>query len=80
MNQRMRAVYRQGAFVPETACDLPEEAEVELFVQGPLRLPPSLTDPAEVSRRIAELTRRMQHNPIRADAPRYSRDQLHERG
>ena len=34
MNYRTKAIYRGGAFVPETRCDLPEDAEVDLLVQG----------------------------------------------
>ena len=79
MNDRLKAVYRGGAFVPETPCDLPEGAEVELFVQGPLVLSPSVTEPQERAGLLAKLTLRMQENPVPAQAPRYSRDQLHER-
>ena len=40
MSDALRAVYRNGVFVPETACDLPEDSEVELIVQGPVIIPP----------------------------------------
>ena len=36
MTYRTKAIYRGGAFVPETQCDLPEDAEVDLLVQGPV--------------------------------------------
>lgn len=48
-------------------------------VQGPHIIPPSITDPEERARRLKALVERMENNPIPADAPRYTRDELHER-
>lgn len=73
------AVYRNGCFVPQTPCDLPEGCEVELTIQGPFVIPPSITDPEEQSRIRREVLERMRKNPISADAPRFTREQLHER-
>ena len=79
MTYRTKAVYRGGAFVPETRCDLPEEAEVDLLVQGPLVTAPSITDPEQRARVLRQITERMKRNPIPAEAPQFSRDELHER-
>ena len=79
MNYRTKAVYRNGAFIPESPCDLPEEAKVDLLVQGPLLLPAEVTDSEERSRVLKQVTQRMQQNPIIAGAPRYTRDELPER-
>ena len=79
MNYKLKAVYRDGAFVPESPCEFPEEAEVELLVQGPLRLPPTVTDGKERLALLKQVTQRMQHNPIPSGAPRFTRDELHER-
>jgi len=79
MNATLRAVYRNGVFVPQTACHLPENSEVELVVQGPLIIPPSVTDPQERARIRKRVVERMRQNPIPADAPRLTREQLHER-
>jgi hypothetical protein len=79
MNYRTKAIYRDGAFVPETRCDLPEEAEVDLLVQGPLLAPPSITDPEQRARVLRQVTERMKQNPIPAQALRFTRDELHER-
>jgi len=79
MNATMKAVFRNGVFVPETACQLPENSEVELIVQGPVVIPPTVTDPeerAQIRKRVAE---HMRQHPIPADAPRFTRDELHER-
>ncbi len=80
MNATLKAVYRNGVFVPVDACGFPENSEVELIVQGPVVIPPSVTDPEEralIRKRVVE---RMRQNPIPADAPRFTREQLHERG
>jgi predicted DNA-binding antitoxin AbrB/MazE fold protein len=79
MNATLKAVYRNGVFVPETACQLPENSEVELIVQGPVIIPPSVTDPQERARIRKRVVERMRQNPIPADAPRFTREQLHER-
>jgi predicted DNA-binding antitoxin AbrB/MazE fold protein len=80
MQDTVRAVYRNGAFVPVVPCNLPEETEVEVVVQGASGiLPPLVTDPAERARIRKELIARMQTNPIPANAPRFTREELHER-
>jgi len=79
MNAPLRAVYRNGVFVPETACELPENSQVELIVQGPVIIPPSVADSQERARIRKGVVERMRQNPIPADAPRFTREQLHER-
>ncbi len=79
MSQRLRATYQRGAFIPETPCDLPEGAEVELILRGPTILPPEVTEPEERARILARLVDRMQQNPIPAEAPPLTRESLHER-
>ena len=79
MSLQVKAVFRNGAFVVQEPCDLPQEAEVNLIVQGPLVLPPSVTNPQERERILAAMTKRMRQNPLPAEAPRFTREQLHER-
>jgi len=79
MIQQVRAIYRKGTFVLQEPIVLPEESEVELIVQGPLVLPPRITDPLERERLWRDIFERMDQNPIPADAPRFTREQLHER-
>jgi predicted DNA-binding antitoxin AbrB/MazE fold protein len=79
MSQRLKARYQGGTFVPEAPCDLPEGAEVELIVQGPMVLPPEVTDPVERERILEALIERMKENPIPPDAPPLTRETLHER-
>ena len=42
-------------------------------------IPPRVTDPEERARILREVTDRMQANPIPEGAPRFTRDELHER-
>jgi hypothetical protein len=79
MSLQIRAIYRDGAFVVKQPCDLPQESEVDLIVQGPLTMPPIETDPDLRARILRGVTQRMRNNPIPAEAPRYTRDELHER-
>lgn len=78
MSQTVKAVYRGGAFIPKTPCDLPEDTEVELTVH-PYLLPPEESDPQKRAEIAKALVERMRQNPIPADAPRFTRDELHER-
>lgn len=88
MSVRLRAIYRNGAFVPVLAgekLDVPENAEVRLTVEvsQPDRdyyvLPPTATSGEDRTRALRELFASWDAHPVRADAPRLTRDELHER-
>ncbi len=79
MTYRMKAVYRDGAFVPETRCELPENTEVDLLVQDSSRVSSAMTDPEQRGAVLRRITERMRRNPLPAEAPRFTRDELHER-
>ncbi len=79
MHQILKAIYCGGAFVPQGSCDIPEGAEVELIIQGPLVLPPEVTEPTEQTRILKTVVERMQKNPIPAGASQLTRKDLHER-
>ncbi len=79
MSQTIRAVFRDGVFVPQQPCDLPDGSRVELTIDDPYTIPPEITDPAERAAVLEEVVRSMRENPIPADAPRFTRDELHER-
>lgn len=79
MVPRIRAIYRRGIFQPETPCNLPENSEVELLVQETGVAPPTVTDPIERRRMLAELVTRMQANPIPAECKIPTREELHAR-
>ena len=50
MEATVRAVFRNGVFVPTTTCDLPENTEVQVSVQGPAIIPPREREPAIIER------------------------------
>ena len=80
MSQRLRAVYRRGAFHPRKSCDLPDGSEVELIVQGPFILPPDVKEAKEQERILKTVIENMQRHLIPVGAPPLTREALHERG
>ena len=50
MEATVRAVFRNGVFVPTTTCNLPENTEVEIFVEGSKTATPKEREPAIVDR------------------------------
>ncbi len=79
MHTRVRAVYRQGTFVPHEPCPFPDESEVDLIVEGLTVHPPTVTDPEARRRILEQVIHSMQHNPIPPHASRFRREELHER-
>jgi predicted DNA-binding antitoxin AbrB/MazE fold protein len=79
METSVSAVYRNGVFVPLSECHFPENTRVEVSVKGHLVIEPEITDPEEKKRYLKEVVARMQQNPVPLDAPRFTRDELHER-
>jgi predicted DNA-binding antitoxin AbrB/MazE fold protein len=73
MAQRLRVIYQNGAFVPQSPCDLPENSEVDLVIERTQLLPPLVTDPEERKRIMEELVQNMRDNPIPENAPHFSR-------
>jgi predicted DNA-binding antitoxin AbrB/MazE fold protein len=78
MDTIVDAVFRNGVFVPKTVCDFPENTEVQVTVRGSAT-PQVAADPEERARIRREVLEMMRQNPIPADAPRFTREQLHER-
>ncbi|MBF2089549.1 MAG: antitoxin family protein [Synechococcales cyanobacterium K44_A2020_017] len=79
MPRALKAIYRNGTFVLQTAFDFPEGLEVELFVQSPQVAPPKIADIVARQAFLTNLVERMQQNPIPLTAPQLTRDMLHER-
>jgi hypothetical protein len=50
-----------------------------LIIETPRVIPPAVTDPEERKRIMSEIVENMRNNPIPADAPRFTREELHER-
>ncbi len=79
MDTIVNAVFRNGVFVPTNECDFPENMEVQVIVRRSTTAPQVVADPEERARIRREVVERMMANPIPADAPRFTREQLHER-
>lgn len=82
MSVRLRAIYKDGAFVPITngdKLDVPENAEVELIVHNPTVLPATAMNDDERERALRALMESWEQHPLAPDAPRLTRDELHER-
>ncbi|WP_414588846.1 DUF104 domain-containing protein [Scytonema sp. PCC 10023] len=79
MLHALKAIYRNGAFVLQTPCNLPEGAQVELLIQSPQVVSPPISDSEIKQRFLKSVVERMQQNPIPLNAPRFTREMLHER-
>ncbi|MGH9967325.1 MAG: hypothetical protein ACREBG_05765 [Pyrinomonadaceae bacterium] len=82
MSLRLKAIYKDGAFVPISngeKLNVSENAEVEISVHDPYVVPATATSDEERERAIRELFASWDAHPLRADAPRLTRDELHER-
>ena len=79
MPQALKAIYRNGTFILQTAFELPEGTEVELLIQSPQVVSPPIADVETKREFLKSLIERMQQNPIPVNAPRFTRDMLHER-
>jgi len=80
MNHRIRATFHAGAFVPDQPCELPEGANVDLLIESPSLLPTQVSDPEERAGLLRELVESIWRHPLTVDAPRLTREELHDRG
>jgi hypothetical protein len=82
MSVRLKAIYRDGAFVPipnGEKLNVSENAEVEITVHESDVLPSTATSDERRERALRELFTSWDAHPLRADAPRLARDEMHER-
>jgi predicted DNA-binding antitoxin AbrB/MazE fold protein len=79
MESTVPVVFQNGVFVPTVPCDLPEHTEAKVVVPGPTIIPATEKDSEERRRIARELMERMQRHPLSAGAPRFTREELHER-
>jgi predicted DNA-binding antitoxin AbrB/MazE fold protein len=79
MSQALKAIYRSGTFILQTALELPEGTEVELLIQSPEVVSPPISDLEARRQFLTSLVERMQQNPIPPNAPQLTREMLHER-
>lgn len=62
MTQKLKAIYRDGAFVPQGACYLPNNAEVELTIRHNQNSNLDIIDPDARKQIFNALVRRMRQN------------------
>lgn len=79
MSQALKAIYRNGAFILQTASDLSEETEVELLIHSPQIVSPLISNTETKQKSLKSLVERMQQNSIPLNAPQFTREILHER-
>ena len=79
MPQTLTATYQNGSLVLEEALALPEGTKVEVFIQSPQVVAPSIATSEEKRQLLRSLVERMQQNPIPENSPQLNRDMLHER-
>ena len=79
MRSPKKAISRNGVFVPTSPCEIPENTEVQVWLHSPYVIPPEVTDPEEKKRLLREVVEEMQKNPVPLNAPRFTREELHER-
>lgn len=82
MSLKLKAIYRDGAFVPipnGERLNVSENAEVEITVHDPYVVPAKAKSDEERETALRELFASWDAHPLRADAPRLTRDEMHER-
>jgi hypothetical protein len=82
MSLKLKAIYKDGAFVPISNGDklnVSENAEVEITVHDPNVVSATATSDEERERALRELFASWDAHPLRSDAPRLTREEMHER-
>ena len=80
MIRRIAATFKNGTFVPDEVCDLPENTRVQVIIPRTKSIPPKVTDPDERRAILEKVVESMKSNPIPESAPRrFTREELHER-
>jgi hypothetical protein len=62
MTQKLKAIYRDGAFVPQGACYLPNNTEVELTIRPDQSSNLDIIDPEARKQIFTALVQRMRQN------------------
>lgn len=82
MSVRLKVIYKDGAFVPvrnDEKLRVPENTEVEITVHDHYAPWPAAASEEERERTLRELFASWDAYPVRPDAPRLTRDEMHER-
>lgn len=76
---RISAIYRNGVFVPEFELPLANETAVELVIAESDTPQTTVLSDAEKAKLRQRATSFMKQHRLSPEAPRFSRDDLHER-
>ena len=81
MSKIIEAIYEEGVLKPLEPLNLEEHTKVRIQMAEPGSrvITPEITNPDEKARILKQVTQRMQQNPIPANAPSLTREELHER-
>ena len=82
MSVRLKAIYRDGTFVPVPngeKLNVRENTEIEITVHDPYILLPTAASDEERERTLQELLESWRQHPLRGHAPHLTRDEMHER-
>jgi len=79
MSRNFTAVFKNGVFVSDEECHLPENTRVQVTVDRESVIPPTVTDPDERQAILKRMAERRRNHPIPANAPSLTREELHER-
>jgi predicted DNA-binding antitoxin AbrB/MazE fold protein len=79
MIRRIAATYKNGVFVPDEECNLPENARVQVKVESECLIPPKVLDERERKAILKRMAERRRRNQIPENAPRFTREELYER-
>jgi predicted DNA-binding antitoxin AbrB/MazE fold protein len=78
MTEKLRAIYRDGAFIPQVPCQLPENAEVELTVQRHQSMTPEVMDSEARKQILHLLLQRMRQTTLMGHSRHFSQDNFSE--
>jgi predicted DNA-binding antitoxin AbrB/MazE fold protein len=77
--ESIRALFKDGVFVPQEHVSLDEGSTVELVFRPSKLQSPVVNDPGERRKVMDELIASFKRNPIPVGARQFTRDELHER-
>ena len=79
IGESIRALYKDGVFVPQECVALDDGSTVELVFRTSKLQPPVVNDAGERRKVMDELIASFKRNPIPVGTRQFTRDELHER-
>jgi predicted DNA-binding antitoxin AbrB/MazE fold protein len=79
IGESIRALYKDGVFVPQEHVSLDDGSTVELVFRPSTLQLPLVNDPGERRKFMDELIASFKRNPIPVGTRQFTRDEVHER-